>query len=401
MPNWLYLLISVPSVSAFIGWLTNWQAVKMIFWPERRFGWGIWSWQGIIFHHADKFAANLGRLAENHLLSAAELVSTLDPDAVEAMISAPLASRTPAWVEQAADIVRPGVWATLPAPMRALVVAQVQAKSQAMAKELMGEMAPLLAAELKIEEIVRRQLSGVNVRRLSRLTQEIGHREFRFIEWSGGVFGWVIGMAQLAVWSAMQLWWMMPIFGIAVGLVTNWLALQMIFRPFHRTRYLGIPYQGLFPKRQAEISRDYGRTTAAEVITPSTLIDSLLQPPQRDRLVQLFEHRLGERLDREWLAARSLVPFPVSEAQLAQVKALLSGQLVAMAAELRSTIEGVLGEKLQIRKTVEERLAALSKPEFERLLRGVFQEDERTLIVVGGVLGGLVGALQAVLVHAA
>ncbi|HRC58242.1 MAG TPA: hypothetical protein PKU97_20100, partial [Kofleriaceae bacterium] len=66
MPQWLYLLLAVPSVSAAIGWVTNWQAVKMIFWPERRLGWGLLSWQGIIFHHADKFATNLGRMAQQN-----------------------------------------------------------------------------------------------------------------------------------------------------------------------------------------------------------------------------------------------------------------------------------------------------------------------------------------------
>lgn len=42
----------------------------------------------------------------------------------------------------------------------------------------------------------------------------------------------------------------------------------------------------------------------------------------------------------------------------------------------------------------------MSKPEFERLLRGIFEEDELTLIVIGGVLGGLVGLIQAGIVLA-
>ena len=58
MPYWLYVLLSVPVLSAFIGWLTNWQAVKMIFWPARR----MFGWQGIVYAHADKFATNLGQI---------------------------------------------------------------------------------------------------------------------------------------------------------------------------------------------------------------------------------------------------------------------------------------------------------------------------------------------------
>jgi uncharacterized membrane protein YheB (UPF0754 family) len=37
----------------------------------------------------------------------------------------------------------------------------------------------------------------------------------------------------------------------------------------------------------------------------------------------------------------------------------------------------------------------MSKMEFEEILRGIFEEDERTLIGVGGVLGAAIGTLQA------
>ena len=400
MPQWLYLLLAVPSVSAAIGWVTNWQAVKMIFWPERRLGWGLLSWQGIIFHHADKFATNLGRMAQQNLLSGSDVVARIDLGVVEELVARPLEAKAPSLVERAAESLRPGAWQMMPEPMRAMVISQVSAKSRAMARELATELAPVLAAELDIEAVVRAQLSGPNVRRLSRLTHEIGHKEFHFIEWSGGVFGLIIGVAQLAVWNVMQTWWLMPIFGVVVGLVTNWLALQMIFRPHQRTRYLGIPYQGLFPKRQAEIARDYGRTTAAEVITPKTLIDFLLQSPRQERIGARLESAIGARIDQEWAAVKALVPFPVSDQQLGELKALVTQQVYAAAAELRPEIERELGLKLEIQTTVEARLASLSKPEFERLLRGVFQEDELTLILVGGGLGGLVGLLQAILVLA-
>ncbi len=400
MPHWLYLALTVPAVSALIGWFTNWQAVKMIFWPERRVGWGPLAWQGIVFHHADKFATNLGRLARANLFSGADVLAQVELSTVQALAAGPLAERAPALVARAAELVSPGAWQSVPAPVQAMVTAQVVARSKALVGEAATALAPVLAEEIDIEAVVHGQLTGPHVRRLARLTQEIGHREFRFIEWSGAVFGWIIGMGQLAVWSAMQTWWVMPVFGIGVGLITNWLALQMIFRPHERTRYLGIPYQGLFPKRQAEISRDYGRSTATEVITPGTLIDHLLLSPRRERLLARLETTLEALVAREWAAVRGLVPVQVDDEQLHALRRLLVTEVLAVAAALRPQIEQALAERLQVQTTVESRLASLSKPEFERMLRGVFQEDELTLIVVGGVLGGAVGCLQALLVLA-
>jgi uncharacterized membrane protein YheB (UPF0754 family) len=215
------------------------------------------------------------------------------------------------------------------------------------------------------------------------------------------VFGFVIGLAQIGVWQTMQQWWLMPIFGVAVGLITNWLAIQMIFRPHERTLYLGfIPYQGLFPRRQKEISRDYGASTGAEVITPATVIDFLISGERGARLVAAVRDAVGRRLDTEWQSVKGMLPVPVSDAQLAAIRERILARLFAQARTLRPRIEAELATRLDIARTVEGRLASLPAPEFERLLRGVFQKDELTLIVVGGVLGGAVGCIQAALVLA-
>jgi len=397
VPDWLYLLLTVPTVSAFIGWLTNWQAVKMIFWPAvRRLG-----WQGIVYAHADKFATNLGRIAENDLMNGHEMAHRLDPDELEKALAPVLDAEAPAMVAAAAETIRPGAWAMIPPPMQAMIVEQVKARTKTIARELTVEMRPLVAKQLDVQTLVASQLTGPHVTRLARLTEQIGNKEFKFIEYSGGVFGAIIGFGQIGVWEAMNLWWVMPIFGVLVGLVTNYLAIQMIFRPHERKRYLGIfPYQGLFPKRQAEIARDYGKSTADEVITPHNIIEHLTTGERAQRLLVELRELLSRRIDAEWAQAKGMVPFPVTDEQVASVKELIVTRLLELAPRVRPQMEEILHRQLDIQNTVETRLASLSKPEFEKMLRGVFQEDETTLIIVGGVLGGAVGALQGALVLA-
>ena len=43
----------------------------------------------------------------------------------------------------------------------------------------------------------------------------------------------------------------------------------------------------------------------------------------------------------------------------------------------------------------------MPKSEFEHVLRGIFEEDEITLILLGGVLGGAIGCAQAAALLAA
>jgi len=76
------------------------------------------------------------------------------------------------------------------------------------------------------------------------------------------------------------------------------------------------------------------------------------------------------------------------------MKAQMFDEVEQRFAEFRPEFENYLAEKLDIQRSVEDKLAKMPKPEFERILRGLFEKDELTLIIIGGVLGGLVGLVQ-------
>ena len=61
-------------------------------------------------------------------------------------------------------------------------------------------------------------------------------------------------------------------------------------------------------------------------------------------------------------------------------------------------VEAHLAASLRLEELIEDRLSSLDKLQFERMLRGIFEEDEIILIAIGGVLGGAMGALQGAIV---
>src|SRR3712207_2447217 len=69
--NWTFIII--PVISAFIGWFTNWVAIKMLFHPrepKRILGITV---QGIFPKRQQQFAMKLGKLVSSELLSFAEI----------------------------------------------------------------------------------------------------------------------------------------------------------------------------------------------------------------------------------------------------------------------------------------------------------------------------------------
>jgi len=395
----LTLLIVVPLVTGLIGWVTNWSAVKMIFHPERFFGLRPFGWQAIIVKQGDKFATGVADMVTENLISTKELVERLDPDELEQMFADTIDSETRVLCGEVAERVAPGSWDKLAEPVREMIIGQVKTETRSLSRDIFDRLQGLSDELLDLHQLVRDQLSGENVRRLSKLTKKIGKAEFKFIEYYGGIFGLIIGVAQVFVWQAMQIWWLMPIVGAIVGLVTNWLAIQMIFRPREPKKYLGlVTYQGLFAKRQGDIARDYGETAAAEILTPRNALRLITEGEAGERIAKLVTEMVAERISERREAMGPMMPIEITDAHVEEIRELLIRRFTEQAPSVQPEIEKYLERKLDVAQTVESRLAALPKADFERILRGIFEEDELTLIVVGGVLGGLVGWLQGILV---
>ena len=68
-----FFLILIPFISAFIGWFTNWIAIKMLFHPkEPKKIFGI-TFHGIFPKRQVQFAEKLGVMVSKELISFAEI----------------------------------------------------------------------------------------------------------------------------------------------------------------------------------------------------------------------------------------------------------------------------------------------------------------------------------------
>jgi uncharacterized membrane protein YheB (UPF0754 family) len=400
--NLVVVLIAVPLVTAFIGYITNWAAVRMIFQPEEfvgvvPFGMKV-GWQGVLPSKADTFAADVAANV-GAVLSPAELAERLDPDEMEALFADRLDDELPVIVRDVAEMLAPGTWDQMAPEAQQMVITQIRTEGRQVAQEIFDDLQGISHELLDLERLVFDLLSGPNVKRLVRLFQEIGGKELKAIVRFGGYFGFVIGCFQALSFSVFDQWWLMPLVGGIVGLGTNWLALQMIFRPLEAKRYAGlVTYQGMFPSRQQEIAADYGRITAREILTPANLLRLVTEAEAGTRIAQVVLTKVSERVDAARPMVEMLTQTQVSDDQLAAVKTMVVARVTESVPEIQPEIEAYLEKQLQVGELVESKLRAMPKLEFERLLRGIFEQDEWILIAIGGALGAGVGLLQGLAV---
>ncbi len=392
--NIIAVLIIVPLVTAFIGYVTNWAAVKMIFLPEEFVG--VWKigWQGVLPSKADTFATDVAGTVGD-VISPAELVERIDPAELEALLSDRLDAELPSVLRDAAEMLSPGVWDQMAPEAQQMVVTQIKTEGRQLTQEIFDDLQGISDDILDLESLVFDLLSGPNVKRLTRLFQEIGGKELKAIVRFGGYFGFVIGVFQAISFSVFDQWWLMPLVGGVVGLGTNYLALQMIFRPIEPKKYAGlVTYQGMFPSRQAEIAADYGRISEREILTPANLLRIITEGEAGTKIARLVLTKVSERVDQAKPMVEMLTQTEITDEQLEAVKWMVVQRVGQAVPELQPEVEAYLEKRLGVAELVETKLSAMPKLEFERLLRGIFEQDEWILIVIGGALGASVGLLQ-------
>lgn len=392
--DFLAIVIYLPCVGALIGLVTKWAAIKLIFHPAEYVGIGPVGWQGVVQRRSSKFAGGIADTVTESAMSIDDLLARIEPEGLTKALTPAIEEVVPDLVASLVDTARPGAAAELGDHDRARLESVVADELQRAVVSVTDAVTPELARHVDVRGLVVEMLSGENSHRLADLIQRLGARELKFLIWYGGVLGFGIGAVAVLGYSFLERWWLLPIVGAIDGLVNNWLALQMIFRPLERTRYLGIfPYQGLFPARQEAIAHDYAAVMADEVLTPSNLLAQVASDA-------------GAILPLALAAAEghsAALAEAVGAATGAEVTDELRSQMlmamlpVAMRAgeTARAGLEAYLADALDIAGTLEENLAVMDKLEFEKVLRGIFEEDEKTLIALGGVLGGAIGLVQA------
>jgi uncharacterized membrane protein YheB (UPF0754 family) len=386
-------LLLIPLISGFIGWATNALAILMMFRPLGRFGWGFLGWQGILPANAERMATSCVRLMTSRLLDVSTIFERVQPERISALLTPPLEKRTEEIVEDVLSERFPTLWETMPSTLRDQARNRVRDEIPQVVEKLMVELHEELDRYLDLEGLV----VGAFVRQRTLLNEffwRCGRKEFLFIIHSGLLLGTLFGAAVAAVWLFVQPSWFLPLMGLLVGWLTNWLALKMVFEPLEPRKIGPFTWQGLFLKRQAEVSEAYAGFFTEKVLYTEALVAAVLQGPAAERVVYLLQRYVTQAVDDASGPARPLVALTVGTREWVSLKTTIAERLAAIIPDELDRVHDYAAEALDIEAELQTNMSNLTPPEFEEVLRPVFREDEGTLIAVGALLGAGAGALQ-------
>ena len=382
----LLIYLAIPITSALVGWLTNVVAIKMTFYPIHFIGIKPFGWQGIIPSKAAKMSSISVDLWTSKLINVKELFAKINPKKVAKEMLPEFDRISKEIMDEIMHEQAPEIWSRVPESVKKLAYSRISKDLPEIVTEMMTDIKDNIDEMFDIKDMVIKRLTK-DKGLLNDMFLQVGDEEFKFIERSGFTFGFLFGIGQMLVWYFYPKFWILPLFGLLVGYATNWLALKLIFNPIEPISFLGVTYQGLFIKRQNEVSKEYAYMLAHDIFTFDRIFASIITGPTKDRFVNLITDHANHAIDEAAGLSKPVITLVAGKRSYEKIKNIAIDKTLK---ELPNSVKPVFpyAEKaMDLENIFRTRMQHLPPRDFVDFLRPVFQEDELKLILVGAVLG--------------
>lgn len=188
-----------------------------------------------------------------------------------------------------------------------------------------------------------------------------------------------------------MLYIVMAAIGALIGWGTNMVAIWLLFHPYRPVRLGPWQLQGLLPRRQADIARNVGQAIEKELLTATDLAEQLENPEVCQQLLmmvsKLTEQEVVQRLPK-------YLPLPLRNYLVNYLTGWTNARSRELVDKLIRSITTNLSQ-LDIGSLIQCRLNSLPLQELEALSWELAGRELRYIEYAGGVLGGVIGLLQA------
>ena len=387
------LVLLIPFIAGFIGWFTNWLAVKATLYPVEFVGIPpLLGWQGVIPKNTEEMSQSFSVLIRDKLVDMEGIFAGIDHDDNEELdkVVEDVAQEI---IREFSTNIAPDSWARAREKLREYINMLVRRNVRRVTVEILDRMGKEAGDFIDIDAVVREAMLEDRAL-LGRVLVQIAGPEFKFIERSGLYFGFLFGVFQMIIWVLYPVAWILPAAGFFVGYLTNWIAIKLVFAPREPVKIGPMTVQGLFHKRQNEVAEAFGRTVATRVLSPDNIVTTVMEGDGATRMNQIVEHRISDLIGK--YEAHPMAKLVLPEEKRPALRTELLERIKTEWPKPGGFFHTFAAESVDLQGELERRMKALDRESYEGVLRPAFQQDEWKLIAAGAVLGTVAGVLQLV-----
>lgn len=193
------IIYLIPFISAFIGYFTNWIAIKMLFHPKEPVNILGFTFQGIFPKRQQQFAQKLGVLVANELLHFDEIADKLkDPEQLE-QLTPTIEAHINTFLEVRLKEKIPMIGMFVTGKTLDKIKDGMMEEINTLLPQIISQYTDSLKQKIDIEQMVTDKVANFSSDKLEEILTAIMKKEFRFVEILGGVLGFLIGLLQVAI----------------------------------------------------------------------------------------------------------------------------------------------------------------------------------------------------------
>ncbi len=185
---------------------------------------------------------------------------------------------------------------------------------------------------------------------------------------------------------------LMPLVGALIGWLTNWIAVKLIFRPYLPVNILGYKLQGVVPKRRQELAISIGEVIEKELLSADDLLGFMKSGEVlcgiEETLSQALRVRVLDRLP-------AFIPLSIKNAISDTIAEQMHRHLPSLIMEMTEKYGERFKEQFKIGEMVEAKVNSFPLERLEQIILSISSRELKHIEVLGGVLGFIIGLVQA------
>ena len=180
----------------------------------------------------------------------------------------------------------------------------------------------------------------------------------------------------------------------AIGWITNWVAIKMLFRPHKEINFGLFKIQGLIPKRKAEIGTGIANIIQNELISVKDVISNIDRDEFSKRLNRLIDDVLDKNLKKKVKEKFPLLQMFFTDKVAKDIGNTIKDIVMENQEKIFEIFSNYAEENIDFEIIISDKISNFSLDKLEEIITLLAKRELKHIEVIGAILGMIIGAVQ-------
>ena len=180
----------------------------------------------------------------------------------------------------------------------------------------------------------------------------------------------------------------------AIGWITNWVAIKMLFRPHREINFGLFKIQDLIPKRKAEIGTGIANIIQNELISVKDVISNIDREEFSKRLNKLIDDVLDKNLKKKVKEKFPLLQMFFTDKVAKDIGNTIKDIVMENQEKIFEIFSNYAEENIDFEIIISDKISNFSLDKLEEIITLLAKRELKHIEVIGAILGMVIGAVQ-------